>query len=97
MYVRKTTKVSEGIILVQEHGPGRYGAPGEKRKKRTKKTPEAVIEQNRKNRAEKIQLAILGNFMGNGHHIVLGYPKGEAPETFEEAEKNAPAITGCSG
>ena len=87
MYIRKTTTVSEEISLVQEHGPGRYGAPGQRRRKRTRKTPEKVRERNRKNRAEKIQLLILSNFYQHGHHIVLGYPKGEAPETFEEAER----------
>ena len=87
MYIRKTTTVSDDMKLIQNHGPGRYGAPGQKRKKKSKETPERGKEQNRKNRAEKIQLLILSNFYEHGHHIVLGYPKGEAPETFEEAEE----------
>lgn len=87
MYIRKTTKVSDDYQLIQCHGPGRYGAPGQKRKKREKETPERVKEQNRKNRAEKLQLLILSNFYEHGHHIVLGYPKGEAPGTYEEAER----------
>ena len=86
MYVQKTTKISDDISLIHKHGPGRYGAPGQKRKKREKESPEAVKENNRKERARKIQLMILCNFQ-KGHHLVLGYPKGEAPETYEQAEK----------
>ena len=87
MYIRKVTTVSDDMKLIQNYHPARYGAPGKRRKKKTKETPESVKEQNRKNRAEKLQLLILSNFYKQGHHVVLGYPRGEAPETYEEAER----------
>lgn len=73
-------------VLVKKHTPrGRF--PLKKRLKRMKETPEAVKRYNNKRRAEKIQLLILCNF-DKGYHITLDYPKGEKPETYEQAEKN---------
>lgn len=68
-----------------------YTQRGEKiplrnRIKRMRDTTKAMKRYNNSRRAEKIQLLILNNFE-KGYHITLDYPKGQRPETYEQAEK----------
>lgn len=87
MYCKVTSLLNENILEVKEYHPARYGAPGEKRKKRKFLTPEAVRIQNEKNRIRHIQNLMIANFDG-GYHLVLRYLEGNHPKNYELAEKN---------
>lgn len=86
MYVNKL-QIAGDYVLVSNYTPRLFGAPGRKRRKKTKDTTEAMIKYNRQKRAEKLQLLMILNF-DCGYHITLDYPKDERPETYEEAEEN---------
>lgn len=58
---------------------GRYGAPGEKRRKRQKATPEQVRKQNQFNRVKKVRRLIKANFTSRDYWCTLKYPKGVRP------------------
>lgn len=63
------------------------GAPGEKRKKREKPTPEQVMYQNRLNRAREIRRIIKANLIG-GWLITLTWEEDKKPENMEGAKKD---------
>jgi hypothetical protein len=63
-----------------------YGAPGEKRKPRRKRTPEDVARQNRWHKIKKIQRLILANFE-SGWHVTLTYRKDARPPDMATAKK----------
>lgn len=89
MYLRKIYNLGKKkeIIEVHNYYPGNYGAPGKKREKREKASPEVIQKQNHANRVRKIQRLILGNFKAGDWHIVLKYKKEQRPEDFTEAKK----------
>lgn len=74
------------VIQIEKSKPGRYGAPGEKREKKKKPTPEDVRRQNERNRWRKVQRLILMNFKEGDWHLILKYRLGERPETCAEAK-----------
>ena len=86
MYIKKIWDLGR-VRMVEKHYPGNYGAPGVKRSEKKKKTPEDVARQNRTNRVKKVQRLILANFKEGDWHLVLGYRKGERPETFQGAKE----------
>lgn len=86
MFISKWSKAGE-YIFIKNYSPRGYGAPSKKRIKRMRDTPEAMKRYNNQKRAEKLQQLILLNF-DKGFHVVLDYPKGQRPETYEEAEAN---------
>ena len=55
---------------------GHYGAKGEKRAKRKKKTPEQMARQNQINKENTVRRVIKSNFFPNDLWICLKYPKG---------------------
>lgn len=87
MYRKVTSILNETTREVREYHPARYGAPGQKRKKKKFLTPEAVRLQNEKNRIRHIQNLMLANFDG-GYHLILRYLDGCHPKNYELAEKN---------
>lgn len=66
---------------------GRYGARGEKRKKRKKPTPEQVARQNQYNREVKCRRLIRNNFYPGDYWVTLKYKKG-ARKCMEEFLKD---------
>ena len=74
------------IIEVHNFYPGNYGAPGQKREKREKVSPEVIKKQNHANRVRKVQRLILSNFKAGDWHVVLKYKKELRPEDFKEAK-----------
>lgn len=73
------------MIQIIKCMPGNYGAPGEKRNKKQKRTPEDIWKQNEKNKWRKIQRIIIANFKAGDWHLILKYRKGEAPEDYKDA------------
>lgn len=87
--IYKKTTYDMGVIRqIEKCFPGKYGAPGEKREKKRKRTPEEVQRQNERNRWKKIQRIILANYKEGDWHLILKYRKGERPDTYEEAVKH---------
>lgn len=74
-------------VYVKAYTPRGYGAPLKQRIKRMRETPKAMKKYNNAKRAEKLQMLILANF-DKGYHITLDYPKGQRPETYDQAEDN---------
>lgn len=85
MYVMKVYTAGEYLFIKRYTPMNRV--PLRQRIKRMRETTKAMIRYNNVRRSDKIQLLILNNF-DRGYHITLDYPKGERPETYEEAEKN---------
>lgn len=85
MYVNKV-QIAGDYVLVSNYTHRAFGAPHHKRRKKMKDTPKAMADYNRKLRTEKLQLLIFLNFEA-GYHVTLDYPKGNRPETYEEAER----------
>ena len=73
------------MIQIIKCMPGNYGAPGEKRNKKQRRTPEDIRKQNENNRWRKIQRIIIANFRAGDWHLILKYRKGEAPEDYKDA------------
>lgn len=84
---RKKTYDTGVIRIIEKCYPGNYGAPGQKREKKKKKTPEDMAKQNYRNRCRKVQILILFNFRPGDWHLVLKYAKDKRPGSYEEAVK----------
>ena len=67
--------------------PGRYGARGEKRKKKKKATPEQVAKQNQYNREVRIRRLLRNNFYPGDYWVTLKYKSG-ARKCMEEFIKD---------
>lgn len=74
------------VIQIEKSYPGNYGAPGQKREKKKKKTPEDIRRQNERNRWRRMQRIILANFKEGDWHLILKYRPEERPDTYEEAK-----------
>lgn len=85
MYVMKITTAGR-YRYIKCYTPLCSKASG-KRNQRMNESPEAVKKYNNERRSEKLQLLIIANF-DKGYHLTLDYPKGQKPETYEEAEDN---------
>lgn len=85
MYIEKTYDLGD-VKEVARYYPGRYGAPGCRRRPKKKATPEDIRRQNQRNRARKIQRLILANFKENDWYLTLTYRKGERPGNMGEAK-----------
>lgn len=71
-------KIWKSINNIEHHisFKGKYGAKGEKRGARKKKTPEEIERQNLINKRNKVRRTIQLNFFPNDLWITLNYPKG---------------------
>jgi len=76
------------VKQIEKYYPGNYGAPGMKRSKKIKRTPEDIKRQNKTNRWKKIQRLIIANFKEGDWHLILKYKPKERPDTFDAAQDN---------
>ena len=86
MYTRVTYIFPDGIE-VHEYHSARYGAPGQKRKKKEKPTPEEMKRTNLRKREQRIRHKLRMNFAENDYWIRLSYKKDERPPNLKAAEK----------
>lgn len=93
IYKKKTYDMG-AIQIIEKCYPGNYGAPGQKRNDKQKRTPEEIKKQNHRNRCRKVQLLILSNFHPGDWHLILRYAKGRQPETYKEAVKQRAKFLG---
>lgn len=75
-YIEDTYHLKHTIEVEKKH-TGKYGAPGQKRRKKRKATKEEIQKQNQRNAEKKLRRIINANFEPNDLHIVLTYKKDE--------------------
>lgn len=68
---------------------GNYGAKGEKRKKKSKQTPEQIIRQNQYNREVRCRRLLRANFLPGDFWVTLKYRRGtrKTPEQLAKDKK----------
>lgn len=89
-YIREECIIGDTIEVEKKH-TGRYGAPGQKRAKRKKATPEEIEKRNYWNRVRKLRRKIGFNFTTKDWWVTLTYKQGNRPEA-EQAKKNLKAL-----
>lgn len=87
MYVRDTFYFRDSIEVEEKH-TGRYGAPGEKRAKRAKPSPEQIEKQNQWRRERDLRRLIKENFEENDLWVTLTYRKDARPPTLQDAKED---------
>ena len=87
MYVRDTFYFRDSIEVEEKH-TGRYGAPGEKRTKRAKPSPEQIEKQNQWRRERDLRRLIKENFEENDLWVTLTYRKDARPPTLQDAKED---------
>lgn len=75
-------------IEVEEYHTARYGAPGERRKKKENPTPEEMEKINRKLREKNCRRKLRANFDVNDYFITLTYTRDQRPADMAEAKKD---------
>lgn len=88
MRIRRVTYDLGNVIERQEYLDGRYGAPGEKRAKKKKATPEEVEQVNQWTRERKARHRLRMYFKVNDYFFTLTYPKEERPADMKQAVKD---------
>lgn len=74
-------------IEVEEYHSARYGAPGQKRIKKKKKTPEQMERINQLNKEKRARRKLRQHFRTNDYFADLTYKKEERPQDMREAKK----------
>lgn len=89
MIKRKTYSYQGGEIEdIEEYHDGRYGAPGEKREKKRKATPEDILRVNQWNKAKRCRQRLLCYFTPGDLFITWTYRVDARPPDMEAALKD---------
>ena len=88
MRIRRVSYNLGNVIERQEYLDGRYGAPGEKRAKKKKATPEEVEQVNQWTRERKARHRLRMYFKVNDYFFTLTYPKEERPSDMKQAKQD---------
>lgn len=83
MYIKNLCRIKDKIE-VEKHYPGNFGAPGMKRRKRKKPTPEEMAKHNLWRRIQYLRRIIELNFGEGDFHAILTCRKDQRP-SMEEA------------
>lgn len=75
-YKKRTYIFSDSKEIEYVH-KGKYGAPGEKRASRRKRTPEDIKKANLTNRINRVRRKIKANFKENDYWMRLSYKVSE--------------------
>ena len=84
---RKTYRLNADVIEVEEYHDGRYGAPGMKRDKKKKATPEQIEKINQYNREKKARRLLRKYFKVKDYFSTWTYARDERPPDMETAKK----------
>lgn len=76
----------ENAIEVEEYGTGRYGAPGKKRRKKRKPTPEEMAKRNQWRKEKKARHQLRKYFRKNDYFVQLTYRVKDRPGSMKEAQ-----------
>ena len=90
MAIKKKTYSFRGgdIIDTEEYHDGKYGAPGEKRIKRKKATPEEMERVNKRNKEKRCRQRMLTYFREGDLFATLTYKVEERPPDMASAKKD---------
>lgn len=86
-YCKKLYRIGN-VIDVSEYHTARYGAPGQKRQKKDKATPEEMEKANQRTKTRKAWHKILANFTKGDYYITLTYRPAARPEDMQQAKKD---------
>lgn len=87
MSVTKTTMKFKNVWEVAEYHTAKYGAPGQKRQKKKKPTPEMMAKRNQYNRERLTRWRLLQYFAANDYFVTLTFGKKERPPDMETAKQ----------
>jgi len=90
MRIRRVTYDLGNVIERQEYLDGRYGAPGEKRAKKKKATPEEVEQVNQWTRERKARHRLRMYFKVNDYFFTLTRVLPVLQEGIQEKRTGAP-------
>ena len=86
MSVTKKTHRYTNATEVEEYHSGRYGAPGEKRAKSKKPTPEQMKMVNQKNKEKRCRRKMRRWFQKHDLWVTLTYARDRRPKDMKEAK-----------
>lgn len=86
MAYRKRTYRFRNAIEVEEYHTGRYGAPGQRRQKKKKPTPEQIEKRNQYNKEKLARRKLRMHFRVNDYFTDLTYRKEARPPNMETAK-----------
>ena len=92
MVIVKKTYRFDNATEVEEHLDGRYGAPGQKREKKRKPTPEEMKKVNQHNREKWCRRRMRRWFGRNDLWVTLTYEPKQRPPDMETARKQFSAF-----
>ena len=87
MYQKKTYRLGSSIE-VEEYHSARYGAPGMRRRKRSKPTPEQMARQNRWNREKKVRRQMRLYFKPGDYFSTVTYKADRRPVDMKAAGRD---------
>lgn len=85
---KRLTYILGDCIEVHEYLDGRYGAPGEKRRKKKKATPEDIRKRNQWNRERKVRHKLRRWFKKDDWFMTFDYEVKKRPADMEEAKEH---------
>ena len=83
---KRLTYLFEDSIEIYEYLDGRYGAPGEKRRKKKESTPEQIKKRNQWNRERKARHKLKTWFHENDFLMLLTYRREARPPNMKAAK-----------
>ena len=86
-FIKKVYKL-KNVIEVEEYHTGRYGAPGQIRKKKREFTPEQVGRINQANKEKECRRKLRQYFDVGDYFVNLTYAKDTRPADMAEAKKH---------
>ena len=86
-YCKRIVKAGSVIDVIEYH-TARYGAPGQKREKKRKATPEEMARANQRNKERQCWYLILANFLPGDYFLTFTYKESERPTDMEEAKQD---------
>ena len=86
-YKRKIYRF-KNAIEVEEYHTGRFGAPGQRRRKKENETPAEVEKINQKHRETTCRRKLRANFDVNDYFTDLTYEKDRRPEDMDQAKRD---------
>lgn len=88
MAYKRKTYIFPNAIEVEEYHTGRYGAPGQKRGKKEKPSPEQLEKANQRNKEKRCRRKLRQHFKENDYFVVLTYARENRPQKMAEAKKH---------
>ena len=88
MAYKKKTYRFRNAIEVEEYHTARYGAPGQRRLKKKKPTPEQIEKINQINKEKNCRHKLRANFDINDYFVTLTYTKDNRPEDMDAAKED---------